>query len=306
MISGNITVSGWHERIALKTYPVFSVSRDTPRFYPLAAFLVGFLQPISIVLVGVLPLSELLLLAVLTHAAVALALARTLPARFPSPRVLAFLLICQVVALGSYIVSDLWRQSLPFDMIRGWLRMTFLLVDTAAMALLFGTGNRTFILFQIGLCLSSLLTLLNGPLFGDYWKFCFGYPTTIFILLAVPRFFGLWATAAAAFLLGILHLMMDYRSLGMQCVLLAGLLIAVDVLPRLLRKYLFIICVPITLAALPWAGKMLFADAEARANRSNVERSAMLQAAWEGFLASPLIGNGSWFSRSDVWDNFLL
>ena len=92
----------------------------------------------------------------------------------------------------------------------------------------------------------------------------------------------------------------------MQCVLLGGLLIALDVLPRLLRKYLFIICVPITLAALPWAGKTLFADAEARANRSNVERSAMLQAAWEGFLASPLIGNGSWFSRSDVWDNFLL
>ena len=32
----------------------------------------------------------------------------------------------------------------------------------------------------------------------------------------------------------------------------------------------------------------------------------MLQAAWEGFLASPLIGNGSWFSKSNVWDNFLM
>ncbi|HEY5812124.1 MAG TPA: hypothetical protein VIT23_05685, partial [Terrimicrobiaceae bacterium] len=34
--------------------------------------------------------------------------------------------------------------------------------------------------------------------------------------------------------------------------------------------------------------------------------SAMIQAAWEGFLTSPLIGNGSWFSKSDVWDNFLM
>ena len=233
-------------------------------------------------------------------------MARALPAPLPSPRILAFILLCQCVALGSYIVSDLWRQSLPSDMARGWLRMIFLLVDTAVLALLFGAGNRIFVLFLIGLCFSSLFTFLQGPLFGDYWKFCFGYPLTIAILLTVPRLFGLWATAAAAFLLGILHLMMDYRSLGMQCVLLGGLLIALDVLPRLLRKYLFIICVPITLAALPWAGKTLFADAEGRANRSNVERSAMLQAAWEGFLASPLIGNGSWFSRSDVWDNFLL
>ena len=32
----------------------------------------------------------------------------------------------------------------------------------------------------------------------------------------------------------------------------------------------------------------------------------MIQAAWEGFLESPLIGNGSWFSKSDVWDNFLM
>jgi hypothetical protein len=26
----------------------------------------------------------------------------------------------------------------------------------------------------------------------------------------------------------------------------------------------------------------------------------------DGFLASPLLGNGSWFSRSNVWDNFLI
>src|SRR5262249_28324147 len=35
------------------------------------------------------------------------------------------------------------------------------------------------------------------------------------------------------------------------------------------------------------------------------DRSAMVQAATEAFLASPVIGHGSWFSRSDVYDNFV-
>ena len=57
---------------------------------------------------------------------------------------------------------------------------------------------------------------------------------------------------------------------------------------------------------LPWAANKILTDTSGRATRSNVERSAMLQAAWEGFLTSPLIGNGSWFSRSNVWDMFLI
>ena len=50
---------------------------------------------------------------------------------------------------------------------------------------------------------------------------------------------------------------------------------------------------------------MAFSDTGTRATRSNVERSAMLQAAWEGFTKSPLVGQGSWFSNSNVMDEFL-
>jgi hypothetical protein len=57
---------------------------------------------------------------------------------------------------------------------------------------------------------------------------------------------------------------------------------------------------------LPWAVGGFLTGTLGSATRSNVERSAMLQAAWEGFLNSPLVGNGSWFSKSDVWDNFLM
>jgi hypothetical protein len=277
-----------------------------PRFYLVAAFLVGFVQPVTISFVGKIPLSELVLLVVLLHAAIAFASARTLPAPLPSPRILVLVLLAQLVALGSYAFADLWRQSLPTDMIRGWLRMIFLMVNIAALSLLFGAGSRPFVLTQIGLIFSALFVFWEGPLFDDYWKFCFAYPATILVLLIIPRSLGLWATAAASLVLGVVHLLMHYRSLGMACMLLAGLLVVSNTLPRLARKYLLMAGLPIVLATLVWAVGGFVAGTLGTASRSNVERSAMLQAAWEGFLASPLIGNGSWFSKSDVWDNFLM
>jgi hypothetical protein len=293
---GNLAKRQWHPPL---------LPRGAPRFYFAIAFLVGLVQPITIHFVGQIPVSELLLLIVIAHAAIALATTRTLPSSVPSPRILALVLIAQLVAFSSYIVSDLWCQSLPRDMLRGWLRMIFVLVDTAALALLFGAGSRTFLLLQIGTILSCLFTFLEGPLFNDYWKFCFAYPVTVVVLLAAPRLLGCWATVLASLLLGILHLHMRYRILGWVCLLLAALLIGANILPRLGRKYIFLACTSLLLAGMPWAFRTFLTD-PAEVDRSNIERSAMMQAAWEGFLASPLIGNGSWFSTSNVWDNFLI
>jgi hypothetical protein len=280
--------------------------RDIPGFYFPAAFLVGFFQPVTIGFVGRIPISELLLLIVLLHAALAVVSTRALPAPLPSPRILAFVLLCQLVAFASYIVSDLWHESLPFDFVRGWVRMIFLPLNIAALALLFGAGNQTFVLFHIGLVCSLVFPYLGPPLFHDYWKFCFGYPVTLVILLVTPRLFGLWATVGATVGLGFLHLIMRFRSLGAICLFLAALIVVATTLPRLWRKYLFIICTPIFVVASPWALESFLTGGQGTVTRSNVERSAMIQAAWEGFLESPLIGNGSWFSKSDVWDNFLM
>ena len=104
--------------------------------------------------------------------------------------------------------------------------------------------------------------------------------------------------------MGFLHSLLDFRSLGAGCTLL-GLTLAARTIPLRLRKLLFIYCLLLTLVTLPWTANKILTDTSGRATRSNVERSAMLEAAWEGFLASPLIGNGSWFSRSNVWDIFL-
>ena len=193
--AASLLVKGqWTQGPGGLAYSAARISRNTLRFYLVIAFLSGALQGVTIQFVGRMPVSELLLALVLAHAVAWLALARTMPAPIASPRLFGFVLACQFVALASYIVADVWWQSTPFDMIRGWLRMIFLLLDMAAFALLFGGDSRSFVLFQVGTCFSVFPTLLAGPQFGDYWKFGFAYPVTIFVLIAVPRFFGFWAS----------------------------------------------------------------------------------------------------------------
>jgi hypothetical protein len=293
------------EGLGDSTYSVACIFRNTRRFYFVIAFLTGALQGVAIQFVGRIIVSELLLSLVLAHAVVWLALARTMPAPTVSPRLFGFVVACQCVAFASYIVSDLWWQSTPFDMIRGWLRMIFLLFDMAAFSMLFGGEPRSFVLFQVGTCFSFFPALLAGPLFGDYWKFGFAYPVTILVLMVVPRLAGFWACVFSCIGLGFLHSLLNSRSLGAACTLL-GVTLAARTIPLRLRKVLFIYCLLLTLVTLPWTANKMLGDTSGRTNRSDVERAAMLQTSWEGFLASPVIGNGSWFSRSNVWDMFLI
>jgi hypothetical protein len=282
-----------------------TVRPEVARFYLVISFLLGFAGDFSIPLVGSMPISEFLLLGVLFHATLCIAVTRMLPAPVPAPRVLLFFCACQLVAFGSYIVSDLWWMSAPIDFLRGWSRMAFLLIDVVAFALLFGATGRCFVVFEVGRIFGATKLLFVGPLFGDYWKFGFGPLVTVVALLVVPRFLGFWATFLACIGLGVLNSALGSRSHGAVC-LLVGLLIFAHKLPRVLRKGLFIAATLLVIVTLPWTMDRMLGKTEGRANRSNVERSAMLQCAWEGFLGSPLIGNGSWFSRSQVWDNFLL
>jgi O-antigen ligase len=103
----------------------------------------------------------------------------------------------------------------------------------------------------------------------------------------------------------LLHAVMDFRSFGGICVFLCFLL-SLRALPKSTRKAVMAVGGVTALLLMPWISQKMFSNTGGRSDRSNVERSSMLEAAWEGFLASPVIGNGSWFSNSDVIDNFLL
>jgi hypothetical protein len=74
-----------------------------------------------------------------------------------------------------------------------------------------------------------------------------------------------------------------------------------------LRPKVRLLLLPVCAAAalgLVFYGYGMAGDSESHRGRSDVERTAMLHAAWNGFCRSPFIGNGSWFSKSNVMDDF--
>lgn len=284
-----------------------SVAKDrrAERNWTILGVAVGFLTPFSVSLVGKMPLSEILLLAVAGLVLLGTILNQRIPGPVAAPRLLAVFLGCQIIALVGYVISDFYQGSLPKDMIRGWSRMVFLALDIYMIGLIFGKSEKAYLGVQIGSVLAGVQCLFVRPLFGDYWKFGFGFPLTLAIIMLGPLLFGYWGALAALGLMAVLHVLFDFRSMAGECVLMIGLLLLRMIQPGW-RKIIFIGGIVVGLAIFPWfVSKVLSADSN-RATRSNVERTAMLQAAWEGFLNSPILGNGSWFSQTNVMDEFLV
>ena len=267
------------------------------------AALAGFGNAFSVRLVGVMPVSEMVLMALAAYLGVCLALNQFVPAPLIATRLFAIFIVGQTVALGGYIFSDLYRGSAPGDMIRGWARMLFLAVDLFCIAFLFGKARVVFVSYLAGVAASAGSVLVQEPLFGDYWKFGVGYPLTILVLVLFPTF-GRFPAIAGAVGIAAVHYWMDYRSLAVSC-LAVGALTLLSLFPRIIRRALTFAGVVGIIVAIPALLRNAATSDNARHGRSNAERSAMIQAAGEAVIASPFIGQGSWFSRSDVMDKFV-
>jgi O-antigen ligase/polysaccharide polymerase Wzy-like membrane protein len=267
-----------------------------------AAFSAGMLTAFTVSIGGELPLGEVVLTAIFCWVAFCALVNGSLPPEIPRTRLFRVLLVCQVVAFLAYVLSDLYRHSTVHDMGRGWARMVFLAVDIVAVAYLFGISRLNLLIFLAGELLGdSLHSVALGALYGDMWKFGVGVPLT-YLVLFLASFAGRPALAAAAFGMSAVHFVMDYRSFGGIC-LVAGTATLVTLFPRRARAWL---AIPAVLAVAAAIGAYAYKHAgDHRATRSNVSRSAMLIAAYQGFASSPIIGQGSWFSKSTVFDNFM-
>ncbi len=281
----------------------------TTAWFGVSAFVslcAGFLTPFTVSLVGEMPVGELVLLAVVGWAGLCLLVHRAPPGHLFRQRYLYVLLACELVALGAYMVSDFYRHSLPRDMARGWARMILLGFDLVAMAYLLSRSRRNFVWFLAGQLSGELLNaVVFGALFGDDWKFGYGIPATYAVLL-LASFAGPFTVMMAAAGMGALHFALDFRSVGALCFLVAGAAGLHLLSPRL--RLWALPCAGIVtalLAAVLFTHMRSGDDMEHRASRSDVDRSSMLQAAMEAFQDSPLLGNGSWFSRTNVYENFV-
>lgn len=271
-----------------------------------ASLCAGLLTPFTVSVGGLLPVGELLLFSAAAWALLIPALVRAWPGElWRDPLFLAFM-ATQFVALVAYVVSDLWRDSAPVDYLRGWSRMVFLAIDLAAVAYLVGCSAFNFVLLVAGVQLGEVLkVLLFGALFNDVWKFGYALPVTVGAFLLGGRGGPLLAAPVAAGL-GLLNFILDFRSLGMICLLVAALS-AVRLFPRAWLAWI----APLGLSSGLLIGGAVYAHTREnrdsdRSSRSDVERTAMVVAALEAFRESPWIGNGSWFSRTRVIDNFMI
>jgi O-antigen ligase len=103
--------------------------------------------------------------------------------------------------------------------------------------------------------------------------------------------------------MGVLHFAMDFRSVGGICLLIAGAAV-LQVFPRHLRLWVVPFICAGALAAVSLVYTRMQDEDSRRGTRSDVARSSMMQAAWEAFAESPVIGQGSWFNKSKLYDNF--
>lgn len=294
--------------MAATPFAGYGLSRQTTLrgAFAAIAFVAGLTTPFTVNLVGEMPIGEILLFGVAFYCLCYMIMERRWPVPLLGERPFQILMCCQMIAFFGYVMSDLYRGSDPHDFMRGWARMIFLAVDLLATSFLFGISSVNFVLMggvgvALGLC---AFTTFVGPLFGDYWKFGYGGPLTVLLVVIVPNI-SMSLTPLAVAAMGCLHLALGFRSLGAECLLLAVLLLVLRFPPRTRSFVLPVLVVGAGAAA---AVFYLSHQGEAegnRATRSNVERSAMMTAAWDGFAGSPLVGQGSWFSKSSVMTHFV-
>lgn len=131
------------------------------------------------------------------------------------------------------VFTDLIRGTPTNDMLRGWAGILVLLVTFSSLYLLIMRNIRRIQIFLLGYAIGALAALyLQPPYFfsADPWKFGFGYPTTLLVLLFITYTSGKnlmdlkkWVLPLLA--LGGLSIYLNARSLGAIVVITALILL---------------------------------------------------------------------------------
>jgi hypothetical protein len=256
--------------------------------------LVGFLSAFTISLGGQMPVSELILMVIFPWVLMRAYYRREWPSRLLQLGWFHLLLLLWGFTAAGYVVSDLYRET-PFDnLIRGWARVGFLLIDLVSIAYLVDSSWSRLRLLVLALYAGRVLeAIIYGPLYGQWWKFGVGYALTLFGLFAMAgRSLMLQAFAAGG--LGILNLLLGARSLGATCFLIAWVFFLYYA--RGVWRPILVMAAIASMVGVLYLG---LGDNEMTAG-SNVERRSMVEIAGELFIDSPVVGQGSWFTATSM------
>ncbi len=266
-------------------------------------FLLGALAPIPIELVGVMYAGELLLLIV---AAWAVAVNLQNP-RFWDRALLLPLASVGVTFLG-YILSDLINNSGLDNLMRGWARIVFLATDILAMYFLCRKKPSNLLIFCLGIAAGAAVAAetQSGLDRSSRYKLAIAVSITIAVLccgaLIRGRIQYLFISLALA-AVGVMHIGMDFRSLGAIC-LLTGAIVFSKTLERSRVRGLYAVLLVGAVAA--GAGILSYSyyftqdSYSQRRRESDNWRLASGTAALDAIRKAPLLGSGSWATSSQI------
>ena len=181
-------------------------------------FIIPCLLFLEVKLIGRLFGSEILLIAVLPI--LLLFQGRLLAA--PMPRTV---LLLGLLWLSALVATDLYRDTPFADYSRGWSKITFLMINFAALYMLLANNRRRLVVFAMGMVAGGLFKHAVSPdIFAQTgsgaWKFGLAVPITMLLVLGAQRGFERNTPRVVALFLFFaagLNLIQDFRSLAGIC-----------------------------------------------------------------------------------------
>lgn len=273
-----------------------------------AAFVIPAMSFLEVTIVGRLIVTEILLLVALPWLW-----------RFSRPRIPSWFLLLWAVWLISQIVTDIVVGSRFSDWARGWAGIVFTLTNFVAILALVSTPQRAR-LFGAGLAVGGMLGLLFVPhpaAASDPWKWGVALPAGFLLAAAVSGRAGdrwRWLTVSAFAALGVLNVVLGYRSLAGIAVLVAGYLALAALFrprkvghehsPRRAGAALILLALTgiVVLAVYSWTASqgLLGPEQQRRYSGQGGAFGVVLGGrpealvSTEAILDSPLLGHGSW------------
>jgi hypothetical protein len=176
------------------------------------AFIVPMLQAIEIPVAGTLLAADLAMVLVLP-----LALIRHSDRLKLKP--IRTILMLGGIWLVSQIVTDLVRESVSEDYLRGWIKIVFVLINFIVVWLVVCGSRRRFIIYTVGISLGTIAAYYVHPSADAIlspWKFSLGVPVTMLVALVGARFkeFRILGVLLPLSLLAVGHVYQDCRMLA--------------------------------------------------------------------------------------------
>jgi len=259
----------------------------------IAACLIGLATPLQLEWGGILYASEALL-ALVAFWSVITRLADVRFWRRPFTTLLAFL----GVTLLAYVVADLLLGTESQNLMRGWARPLFLGSNFVGLYFLSRRNPFNLLVYATAAALGTLAFLVfTGRLLED-WKFGASAPVTLLIACLVPLLFrrGVLVGSLTLVAVGLVHLALDSREIGGNCLLVGVLLFARGSTVLRMKSLSWVVLGAMAAGGM---GVLLYAyvltDQEYAQRRhfSNAWRTASLITAADAIAGSPWLGNGS-------------